>query len=269
MKKNFPLICRLAAMAVCLLSVTGASAQYVKPVFDKKTNAMMLLNTTTELAAEELVRTQADSIKTSTLDMMTSVLVRQNMNDLDMAQRKDLYDFRRESRIYRKLVYEAQRFITTAAEFCQVVSRNPVNTAYCYRHLAELSVLAKQEVKNAVVFGMDGKVPNPFKVNFSELLEGKVDAPDYREDADRDKEVFKSYNLLLPDERLTIVNGAIDKLKEYSRQLRRVTWKIQYHTGFRQALRQTAPYTSRMLTQTEFAVNEVLSDIDRAGGLFK
>ena len=259
-------------LGVVLLALvpSGVQAQVrVEVVKDTKTTEMIVANTAAAMGNETLHSAQTDSIRRRSLDIMSSMLFRQYMNDMDMQQRKDLAPYRQESRLYRKLVLECQRFVTQAAMLCEVVKDNPVNTAYCYQQLGELSMLAKQEVKNAVVFGMDGQVPNPFKVNYADLIEGKVTVPVYRQDADRDTVVFKSYNLLLPDERMTIINSAISNLRDYTRALRRVTYKIPYHTGFRKALRQTSPYAYRMLVTTERAVGNVVGDIERAGGLFK
>lgn len=261
---------RFLGTVLMVFAVSGIRAQIkYEVVTDKKTTEMIVANTATAMATETLHSAQNDSIRRHTVDMMSSILFRQYMNDMDMAQRKDLGPYRQESRLYRKLVLECQRFVTQAAMLCEVVSKYPVNSVYCYKQLAELSMLARQEVKNAVVFGMDGQVPNPFKVNYADLIEGKVTVPVYRQDADRDSVAFHTYNLLLPDERMEIINNAIYKLKDYTRALRRTTYKIQYHTGFRQALRQTTPYAYRMLVNTERAVGNVMDDIDRAGRLFK
>ena len=259
---------RFLVVALMGVAVAGAQAQ-IQVVTDKKTTEMVAANTATAMATETLHSAQNDSIRRHNLDIMSSILFRQYMNDMDMAQRKDLGPYRQESRLYRKLVLECQRFVTQAAMLCEVVSKYPVNTVYCYKQLAELTMLAKQEVKNAVVFGMDGQVPNPFKVNYADLVEGKVTVPVYRQDADRDSVAFHTYNLLLPDERIQIIENALFKLKEYTRALRRVTYKIEYHTGFRQALRQTSPYAYRMVVTTERAVGNVMDDIDRTGRLFK
>lgn len=268
--KTWDYIARTAAMAILAIGFsTTAGAQQYEVVHDKKSTEMVAANMAAAMATETLHSAQIDSVKRRTLDIMSAVLIRQYMNDMDMAQRKDVSHFGPESRLYRKLVLECQRFVTETAMLCEVVSKNPVNTAYCYKHLAEISMLAKQEVKNAVIFGMDGKVPNPFKVNYDELLEGKVTVPLYIKDGDRDSVAFKTHNLLLPDERMTIVNNAIYKIRDYTRALRRVRTKIQYHTGFRQALRQTTPYVYRKVVATEMAVNNMIDNIERTCGLFK
>ena len=117
----------ILGVVLLVLVPSGAQAQVrVEVVKDTKTTEMIVANTAAAMGNETLHSAQTDSIRRRSLDIMSSMLFRQYMNDMDMQQRKDLAPYRQESRLYRKLVLECQRFVTQAAILCEVVKdKNP------------------------------------------------------------------------------------------------------------------------------------------------
>lgn len=260
---------RIFVCLTVLCCTMAAGAQQV--VIDTKTAAQMAKNTAEAYVQEHAHKLQNDTIKKRTINMLTSILTRNTMQTLDMNQRRSNSGFGRESALYGQLVREANRFIVYAAEFAKVAVMHPRNSAFCHQAVVSMAMQAKSVVKEAVVIGMNSRVPNPFKVDYNRWYNGTDTVSAYKDDADltdKDKELVKQTNLLLPDERIRIVNRAIYRLQEFNMTLRATTYKIKYHEGPKQFLRQMFRQDYNLMLANQYAFDQVKRDLDRLGRLW-
>lgn len=257
-----------ACLALLALTAVNANAQYYYVNIDTKTARQVATNTAAAYAQETLHEIQQDTVMQRTNSLLAATLIHYNKYEMDMSQRLSDNGFRREGALYAKLVRECNRFVNLTGKFLNAAVHSPQNLTYCYRSAISLGNQARQAVKEAVVIGMNSKVPNPFKVNYNDLYNGIDTVPAYREDPevkyDEDEmKIIKERNLLLPDERIRIVNDAIMRLSTFNRTLTVMTWKLDTHFSFRELLRQYNRGDYIRLLNTEAAYAQVKNDLNK------
>ena len=258
-------IISVCAVVLCLFPIKSR-AQIYEYSTDPKTIAAVAANTAAAYAWENGYRINADTILMRSSSILASALIKQQMKNFDMEERQKLRNLGRDGMAYYMLVDETAKLVAAAVEYIRHVKEYPHNSFTCYKDLTMVMLEAKGLVKNAVVVGMGGKVPNPFKVDRDKLFNGTDNTPAYEDDADskdRDgKVVTDGDNLLLPDERYRIVNHTINKLRKLTLATITAANKLKYDYGWRKKMWEAPPYMNYRVENVKRAVNRVVDDLD-------
>lgn len=257
----------IACWLVCLaVSVGTATAQEV--IINRKNGQMVGLNTSAALTPESMYRLQNDTVRDNTLNILTSVTLRNTMYTMDMQARLNMNGFRKESRTYERLVWEIHYFIESAALLIKEASKNPHHAVFVTKQTAKLVLEARHFVRYAVVVAMNGKVPNPFKISVDSLEKDLATVPEYIYDEDKDSLATDGLNLLLPDDRMAIMNETRRRLARIRRAMDMMYWKLKTDFNVRNLIWTASRIDGRLYDRNVYVIEELKSNIDRAGGLW-
>ena len=251
-------------MGVCFL--TGADAQ--KVVLDKKVTEMVNLNTAAAMVPETLYRQQNDSVKNNTNLILTAVTLRNTVMTLDMQARTNMKGFRKESRAFARLVYEVHAFVNAAVNVVTEGSKNPHHSVFITKQTTKLILEAKNMVKYAVVVAMKGQVPNPFKLNPDSLAKDLQKVPAYIYDAENDSVWVDKLNLLLPNDRMAIINETRRRLSKIRRAMELMYWKLKTDFNVRNLIWTASRVDGRLYDRNIMVVNQLKRNIEKADGLW-
>lgn len=256
MTKFLPLI------AAGLLAAASGRAQVYETVIDTKTAAQIEANTAAAAVPENTyLDYNKDMLKSST--GITAASLSKLINySLDMSQRKDLFGFTKDGAMYHTLVREVTMLLKECKDCADTAADNPLMVSDCREGIIRTLLQAKGLVKECVVVAFNCKVPNPFKVDLKKLEEGKDNTKNYAEDSSRDeKKDEDGNNLLLPDERIRIIENCISRLRELRRSVRYVNLKMETHYNVRYHLQRTPAYSQLLNSSSAYALRQVKRDI--------
>lgn len=253
-------------MVGLLLAGMKMSAQQI--ISDFKTAKIVTENTAKAFVSEELYRLQNDTVKSNTLNILSAVTLRNSIYTMDMLERTNRAGFKRESKAYYRLVYEVNYFMESATALLKEASKNPHHMVFCTTQTAKLMLEAKNLVKYAVVVAMNGKVPNPFKINPDSLEKDIATVPNYIDDPDRDTLVTDGLNLLLPDDRYEILTETRLRLRAMRRAMDKMYWKLKTDFNVRNLIWAASRVDGRLYDRNVYAIEELKSNLQKAGGLW-
>lgn len=258
------------AILMCLAGVSANSQIRYEVVEDPKTIAAVVANTAAAAAQEILYKNYNDTILMRSSMILASSLVKLEMKNLDMNARKDFTALDKANETYIMLVDETTRLTAAVTDFLKNARKYPHGTFECYKSITMLVMEAKALVKEAVVVGFGGKVPNPFKVDLKKLLTGQDNTPSYNNTpGDKDsngKKASDGDNLLLLDERLQIINHTIERIRQLRLATVAATWKLKTYYGWRNQLWNAKSYRNTKNRNIEMAVRTVQDDLKNIPG---
>lgn len=209
---RFLLCCALALLPSVAALAQNPATQQIK-------------NTARAVGAEELYRIEADSIKHDKVKTEVYALLRHQLKMADKRQRETVL-FDRNSPLYIELVRACTDFTAELTRLERAVSDCHLDMGFVRTAALELMTEAYSLVRTAIVTGMSSNVPHPFRVSLDRLLRGEDDTPVYADDPQRPDDDTDGANLLLPDERLRIVNHAVHQLRGMTSAMRAVVSKL-------------------------------------------
>jgi len=252
----------MTLMLALLLSAGAATAQQVRP--DKRTGQVITENTAVAKVPENTMEIMSDTVNQNTKRILTAVTLRNTMYSLDMQARENLNGFRRESRAYRRLVYEVVYLVQSATLLINEAARNPHHLVFVTTKTAKLLLEAKNFVKYAVVVAMNGNVPNPFRVSIEDFQADLARVPSYNADASTDQKVDDQYNLLLPDDRIAILQQTRTQLRNIRKAMDQMYWKLLTDFNVRNLIWAASRMDGKLYDRTAAEVQYLMSNLDRA-----
>ena len=255
--KKWMLIVAGCAMALSM------QAQQVR--MDYKTAKVIEENTAVAAVPESQYRNMNDSVMENNKRILAAVTLREQMLSMDMQARLNMNGFRRESRAFKRLVYEITYLTQSTTLLLNEARRNPEHSVFVTRQAAKLLLEAKNFVKYAVVVAMNGEVPNPFKLTVEDLEEDLYSIPTYNADAAPGERVNDSYNLLLPDDRIAIMQETRSQLRNIRRAMDQMYWKLKTEFTVRNLIWAASRQDGRRYDRTAYEAELLKSNISNLG----
>lgn len=250
---------------LAVVCAMGVSAQAQQVRMDYKTATMVEENTAVAAVPEGQYKNMNDTVKRNNERILAAVTLREQMLSMDMQARLNMNGFKRESRAFKRLVYEITYLTQSATLLLNEVSRNPEHSVFVTRQAAKLLLEAKNFVKYAVVVAMNGEVPNPFRLTVEDLEKDLYKVPIYNADAAPDERVDDSYNLLLPDDRIAIMQETRTQLRNIRRAMDQMYWKMKTEFTVRNLIWAASRQDGRRYDRTAYEAEQLKSNINRLG----
>lgn len=249
--------------SICCIFANGSESLSQEVVINYKNVEAVIENTAAALAQEELYYINNDSTRTATSDMLLSSTIRWQMVSMDMAQRKKLQGFDKESQLYLQLVRELKELTKEIARFSEAAVKDPKQMVFCLRSAAAITAAASDLAKTAVIVGMKGNVPDPAKVDPDKLKNKEDNTPELNRDPDTDRTTAEdNNNLLLPDERMNVVNETIERLRKMKWAVRCARYKLNTDFNFRNLLYTASPIDAQLVQNNRIAFETLKNDIN-------
>lgn len=256
---------RIRGWILAVVCAMGVSAQAQQVKMDYKTATMVEQNTAVAAVPEGQYKNMNDTVKRNNERILAAVTLREQMLSMDMQARLNMNGFKRESRAFKRLVYEITYLTQSATLLLNEVSRNPEHSVFVTRQAAKLLLEAKNFVKYAVVVAMNGEVPNPFRLTVEDLEKDLYKVPIYNADAAPDERVDDSYNLLLPDDRIAIMQETRTQLRNIRRAMDQMYWKMKTEFTVRNLIWAASRQDGRRYDRTAYEAEQLKSNINRLG----
>ena len=188
-------------LVIVLLMVLSAS-----PVlFAQKAAKQQILNTAEAMVAEGLYMNWTDSMLADKKMTLAHATARYILKQNELYTKEWVEEYKNRI-IYQLMVQQFNGLIEDIADLKKAAQKHPEHLPACISAGTELLLQAYALGKNAVVVAMNSMAPLPWKVNYQDLLEGKVKTPIYKNDTTRTEKDNDGRNLLLPTERYKIMN---------------------------------------------------------------
>lgn len=256
----------ICILVMTVMALTPMTAQEI--IINRRNAEIVQQNTSAAYTSEFLYRTENDTVRDNTLSVLTSVTLRNTMYSMDMQARLNMHGFRKESRTYERLVWEIHYLIESAAQLVKEASKNPHHSVFVTKQTAKLLLEARNFVRYAVVVAMNGKVPNPFKISVDSLEKDLATVPDYIYDEDKDSLATDGLNLLLPDDRMAIMNETRRRLFNIRRAMDMMYWKLKTDFNVRNLIWTASRIDGRLYDRNVYIIDELKANIKKADGLW-
>lgn len=248
--------------------VDNSLAQVVKAP-DMKTIEMIGLNTTEAYLMENKYYEQNDSVRKNGIRILTATTVRTLKNNLDMKERQRNRGFKKQTKLYYKLVNQVNLLLSDAARLITTAAKNPHHLVFVTTKTGKLLLEVKNMVKYTVVVAYNGKVPNPFKVNLDDLKDGKDDTPNYEDDKEVETDAVTGerlndgYNLLLPDDRMEIMRTTISHIRNVRKAMNQVYYKLLTDFNVRNLIYTANRMDGKLYDNNVYVIEELKGNIDK------
>lgn len=249
---------------IMLLFAMSIQAQFMKYVYDPKTQAMVGANSSAASGQELIYSNEIDKQKEKREGILTKASMRNLVKSFDLAARKNIGDFGKQSVAFNSLCIETERLGVAIGKLLAAGEKSPENYVYCYKSAMSIFLEAKEAGERAIFIGMNGKVPNPFKnLDLNSLKTGTIELESSNADSDSETMSRKSdgLNLIMANDRLSICNEAIWKLRQLRRMCTVMTIKLQCDYRWTHLIKEASPYDYYWAIGTKAAAEKVMKDI--------
>jgi len=266
--------------ALLLLTAGQASAQF-RVVIDKKAIKIVGENTASAKAAEEVNKSELDSIKSKRATLFTKAAIRNLVKTAKMAQQTFLGDLRQEGAAYKQLVRECERFLNAAQSLTREAAKHPTRLIYCTKTVSILTLDATNTVHRCVKIAMGSKVKNPLR-ELKQKMEKETGQAGGKTFSDKSlfsrygsmgkgydvggesgEEGNDGYNLIYPDERLMMVYETIAHLSKLSRTMEVLSFQLMTKWTWKDLLAQADPKAYYLAMGIVYQTQDIERELER------